>query len=62
DVIVDPTTSIVYHIEERPGDSGRYVIVHTITNKDVIPSPYNARSAVNFYHCVQRGSLFPQPH
>ncbi|KAF9221091.1 alpha/beta-hydrolase [Gyrodon lividus] len=49
DVIVDPITSIIYHIEERPDDGGRCVIVNTATNKDVIPSPYNARSAVQEY-------------
>ncbi|KAF9242826.1 Alpha/Beta hydrolase protein [Melanogaster broomeanus] len=51
DVIVDPITSIVYHIEERPDDGGRCVIVNTATNKDLfLPNTtYNARTAVQEY-------------
>ncbi|KIJ67214.1 hypothetical protein HYDPIDRAFT_107939 [Hydnomerulius pinastri MD-312] len=49
DVIIDPITSVIYHIEERPDDGGRCVLVNTVTNTDIIPSPYNARSAVQEY-------------
>ncbi|KAF9242812.1 Alpha/Beta hydrolase protein [Melanogaster broomeanus] len=49
DVIVDPITSRVYHLESRSEDAGRYVIVDTVTTKDVIPSPYSAVSGVQEY-------------
>ncbi|CCM05277.1 uncharacterized protein FIBRA_07489 [Fibroporia radiculosa] len=49
DVIVDPVTSVIYHNEQRPDDGGRCALVNTATNKDVIPSPYSARSAVQEY-------------
>ncbi|KAF8840457.1 alpha/beta-hydrolase [Paxillus ammoniavirescens] len=48
-VFVDPITSRVYHVEKRSEEMGRYVIVDTATNKDVIPSPYNARTGVQEY-------------
>ncbi|KAI6127094.1 Alpha/Beta hydrolase protein [Pisolithus sp. B1] len=49
DVLVDPITSVVYHIEERPDEGGRSVIVNTTKDRDVIPSDFNARDAVNEY-------------
>ncbi|KAI6018169.1 Alpha/Beta hydrolase protein [Pisolithus microcarpus] len=49
DVLVDPITSVVYHIEERPDEGGRSVIVNTAKDRDVIPSDFNARDAVNEY-------------
>ncbi|KIJ58052.1 hypothetical protein HYDPIDRAFT_120069 [Hydnomerulius pinastri MD-312] len=49
DVFVDPITSKVYHVERRAADAGRSVIVDSATNKDVIPSPYNARTGVQEY-------------
>ncbi|EIW85266.1 alpha beta-hydrolase [Coniophora puteana RWD-64-598 SS2] len=49
DVIVDPIKSTVYHVELRPAEKGRYVIVNTKTNDDVINSPWSARTAVHEY-------------
>ncbi|KAI6008748.1 Alpha/Beta hydrolase protein, partial [Pisolithus orientalis] len=49
DVFVDPLTSAVYHIERRAADHGRYVIVNTATDSDVIPSPLSARTGVQEY-------------
>ncbi|KAH7886673.1 Alpha/Beta hydrolase protein [Phlebopus sp. FC_14] len=49
DVFVDPVTSVVYHIERRAEEGGRYVIINTKTNEDLIPSPYSARTGVEEY-------------
>lgn len=49
DVLVDPITQSIYHLEERPEDHGRCVIVDTIAKKDVLPSPYSARTFVQEY-------------
>ncbi|KAH0838867.1 Alpha/Beta hydrolase protein [Lanmaoa asiatica] len=49
DVLVDPITKAVYHLEERPKDNGRCVIVDTNAKKDVLPSPYSARDSVHDY-------------
>ncbi|KAG6330857.1 hypothetical protein ID866_8232, partial [Astraeus odoratus] len=49
DVFVDPLNSTVYHIERRAADNGRYVIVNTKTDADVIPSPLSARTRVQGY-------------
>ena len=48
-VLVDSITGLVYHLEERPDDNGRCVIVNTKTNEDVFPSPYSARDSVQEY-------------
>ena len=48
DVLVDPITKTIYHLEERP-DDGRCVIVNTLAKKDVLPSPYSARTFVQEY-------------
>lgn len=49
DVLVDPITNVVYHLEERPKDHGRCVIVNTCAKKDVLPSPYSAKDSVHDY-------------
>lgn len=49
DIFVDPTNNKVYHIEARPEDNARYVVVDTIARQDVIPSPYSARTGVQEY-------------
>ncbi|KAF8433707.1 Alpha/Beta hydrolase protein [Boletus edulis BED1] len=49
DVLVDPITKTIYHLEERPDDNGRCVIVDTTAKKDVLPSPYSARTFVQEY-------------
>ncbi|KIK99166.1 hypothetical protein PAXRUDRAFT_823066 [Paxillus rubicundulus Ve08.2h10] len=49
DVFVDSTENRVYHIERRPEDNGRYVIVDTLAAQDIIPSPYSARTGVHEY-------------
>ncbi|KAG8220632.1 hypothetical protein J3R82DRAFT_2897 [Butyriboletus roseoflavus] len=49
DVLVDPITKLVYHLEERPMDHGRCVIVDAHAKLDVLPSPYSARDFVHDY-------------
>ena len=49
DALVDPITNTIYHLEERPDDHGRCVIVDTLANRDVLPSPYSARTFVQEY-------------
>ncbi|KAG6373267.1 Alpha/Beta hydrolase protein [Boletus reticuloceps] len=49
DVLVDPITKTIYHLEERPDDNGRCVIVDTTAKIDVLPSPYSARTFVQEY-------------
>ncbi|KAG9315059.1 alpha beta-hydrolase [Chiua virens] len=49
DLFVDPTNNNIYHIEPRPKESARYVIVDTLSQRDVLPSPYSARTGVQEY-------------
>ncbi|KAF9005454.1 Alpha/Beta hydrolase protein [Cyathus striatus] len=50
DVIVDPLTAQVYHIESRPSEKGRSVLVHTATGKDVASDKtWNFRTGVHEY-------------
>ncbi|KAI0060348.1 alpha/beta-hydrolase [Artomyces pyxidatus] len=49
DVLVDPITRTVYHIEKRPSEGGRAVIVDTATGKDVYGSRWNAVTRVQEY-------------
>lgn len=48
-MIVDPITSKVYHIEKRPLENGRNVLVNTETGTDVFGAEWNARSGVHDY-------------
>lgn len=49
DVIVDRITSEVYHIESRPSEGGRNVLVHTTSGQDVVGEGWNVRTAVQEY-------------
>ncbi|TFK46339.1 hypothetical protein OE88DRAFT_1739619 [Heliocybe sulcata] len=49
DVLVDPVTSTIYHLEERPSEEGRGVVVDTRVGKDVFGSGWNARTGVQEY-------------
>jgi hypothetical protein len=49
DVIVDPITSEVYHLEKRPSEGGRNVLVHTATNRDLVGPGWNVRTMVQEY-------------
>ncbi|TDL23512.1 alpha/beta-hydrolase [Rickenella mellea] len=49
DVIVDPITSTVYHIEGRPSEGGRNALVKTQEGVDVVKKGWNARTGVHEY-------------
>jgi hypothetical protein len=49
DVLLDPVTRKIYHIERRPSEGGRAVIVDTIANKDVFGPKWNATTKVHEY-------------
>ncbi|KAK7033990.1 hypothetical protein VNI00_012419 [Paramarasmius palmivorus] len=49
DIVVDPITSVVYHLEGRPSEEGRTVLVDTRASRDVIGSGWNASTGVHEY-------------
>ncbi|KAH9925016.1 alpha/beta-hydrolase [Epithele typhae] len=49
ELLVDPITSTVYHMESRPEEGGRSVIVNTKTGKDVVGKEWNVRTGVHEY-------------
>ncbi|TFK67992.1 alpha/beta-hydrolase [Pluteus cervinus] len=49
DAIVDPITSKIYHIEGRPSEGGRGVLVQSQTGLSVIGSGFNVRTSVHEY-------------
>ncbi|KAI0085246.1 alpha/beta-hydrolase [Irpex rosettiformis] len=49
EVIVDPVTSSVYHIEGRPSEGGRNVLVNTEAGIDVVGQGWNVRTGVQEY-------------
>ncbi|KAI0791405.1 alpha/beta-hydrolase [Abortiporus biennis] len=49
DIIVDPVTSAIYHLEARPSEGGRVVVVKTEEGKDLFGPGWNARSGVHEY-------------
>ncbi|KAG9315061.1 Alpha/Beta hydrolase protein [Chiua virens] len=49
DLFVDPINDNVYHIEPRPEDNARYVIVDSLAQRDLLPPPYSARTGVQEY-------------
>ncbi|KAJ7472147.1 Alpha/Beta hydrolase protein [Mycena latifolia] len=46
DVVVDPVTTGVYHVESRPSESGRSVLVESGTGRDVVGKQWNVRTGV----------------
>ncbi|KAF8664837.1 hypothetical protein AX16_000678 [Volvariella volvacea WC 439] len=49
DVLVDSVTSKVYHIENRPSERGRAVLVETESGRDVVGKEANVRTGVQEY-------------
>ncbi|KAJ7666904.1 alpha/beta-hydrolase [Mycena polygramma] len=49
DILVDPLTSQVYHIEKRPAEGGRDALLHTETGRDVTGGDWDVKSQVNGY-------------
>ncbi len=66
-ITLDETKQIaetLYHLERRPQEAGRCVIVKTCngSSEDILPSPYSARSRVHEYgggcYCVHDQTVF----
>lgn len=55
DVIVDSVTSKIYHIEKRPAEGGRNVLVKTEESRDVFGKEWNCRSGV-YEVCIKSTS------
>lgn len=49
DVLVDSKTNAVYHLERRPSEGGRIVLVDSSSKKDVFGKGWNARTGVHEY-------------
>ncbi|KAF9073509.1 alpha/beta-hydrolase [Rhodocollybia butyracea] len=49
DVLVDAVTLVVYHIEGRPAEKGRCVLVETETGREIVPKEINVRTGVHEY-------------
>jgi hypothetical protein len=49
DVLVDPATATVYHVESRPSESGRCVLVDSRTGRDLVGKEWNVRTGVCEY-------------
>ena len=49
DIIVDRVTSEVYHIESRPSEAGRGVLVHTASGREIVGAGWDVRTAVQEY-------------
>ncbi|KAF8147783.1 hypothetical protein K438DRAFT_1910525 [Mycena galopus ATCC 62051] len=49
DVVVDRVTSTVYHVESRPSEGGRGVLVESRSGRDLVGKPWNVRTGVHEY-------------
>ncbi|KAL0948370.1 hypothetical protein HGRIS_010952 [Hohenbuehelia grisea] len=49
EMVVDPIDKIVYHVETRPSEAGRNVLVETKAGRDVVGSGWNVRTGVHEY-------------
>ncbi|KAF8192552.1 Alpha/Beta hydrolase protein [Pholiota molesta] len=49
DIVVDPVTLKLYHIENRPSEGGRSVLVDSIYRRDVVDERFDVRTFVNSY-------------
>ncbi|KAJ7675444.1 alpha/beta-hydrolase [Mycena rosella] len=49
DVVVDALTDVVYHVESRPSESGRSVLVESHTGRDIVGQQWNVRTGVMEY-------------
>ncbi|KAJ7117880.1 Alpha/Beta hydrolase protein [Mycena crocata] len=49
DVLVDPITSAVFHIEKRPAEGGRNALLRTESRRDVTGGEWNVKNSVNGY-------------
>ncbi|KAA1473824.1 alpha/beta-hydrolase [Dentipellis sp. KUC8613] len=49
DVLVDPITHTIYHLDKRPAERGRTVIVDTLARRDVFGADWDAATRVQEY-------------
>ncbi|KAF7361348.1 Peptidase-S9 domain-containing protein [Mycena sanguinolenta] len=49
DVVVDRATNITYHVESRPSESGRSVLVESHSGRDIVGKQWNVRTGVHEY-------------
>uniref|UniRef100_A0A0W0FFF2 Putative alpha/beta-hydrolase n=1 Tax=Moniliophthora roreri TaxID=221103 RepID=A0A0W0FFF2_MONRR len=49
DILVDPITSNIYHLESRPSEGGRTALVDTRAQRDIIGPEWNASDSVHEY-------------
>ncbi|KAJ4490705.1 Alpha/Beta hydrolase protein [Lentinula aciculospora] len=49
DVIVDAATSVIYHLEGRPAEKGRCVLVQSETGREIVGKDVNVRTGVHEY-------------
>ncbi|KAH8105304.1 alpha/beta-hydrolase [Cristinia sonorae] len=49
DTVVDPITSVIYHVERRPSEGGRSVLVKTEAKTDLFGEGWNCRTGVQEY-------------
>ncbi|KAJ7902799.1 Alpha/Beta hydrolase protein [Mycena olivaceomarginata] len=49
DVVVDAVTAAVYHVESRPSESGRCVLVDSPSGRDLVGKEWNVRTGVIEY-------------
>ncbi|ESK84332.1 peptidase prolyl oligopeptidase active site region [Moniliophthora roreri MCA 2997] len=49
DIVVDPITSNIYHLELRPSEDGRTVLVDTRAKRDIFGPEWNAADGVHEY-------------
>lgn len=48
-MVADHITGDIFHLETRPAEQGRVVIIDDRTGEEILPAPYNARSKVQEY-------------
>ncbi|KAF4622582.1 hypothetical protein D9613_009499 [Agrocybe pediades] len=49
ELIVDRSTSEVYHLELRPSEKGRIQLVHSVSKRDILGPGWNVRTSVHEY-------------
>ncbi|KAF9486959.1 hypothetical protein BDN71DRAFT_1514447 [Pleurotus eryngii] len=49
ELLVDPITNKIYHVESRPAEAGRNVLVETETARELVGKEWNVRTGVHEY-------------
>ncbi|KAJ7207938.1 Alpha/Beta hydrolase protein [Mycena pura] len=49
EIVVDSVTATVYHVESRPSEGGRCVLVESNTGRDIVGAQWNVRTGVQEY-------------